>query len=296
MLNALLREESIRQRRKPIKTTTTQNSYMKSFLRKAMIGTAGLVLFTSTAKAAWVFANADIVIGFQASAGTGTATNLFYNLGDSFTFRTEADPYGFVGNINDDLTAAYGSDWATRGQVHFGAFGNRSNLSATSDPGDIANGIEPGRTVYVSVPTINLGTATLKPSIASGALATPTSQYAGLRTMLDANPVFVETAFGDGVTSLNQTANPVEWANSWTARVPVSGQAFGNLGGIQQTFGAGSVAIIDIQRMRPSTTTDYVGSVMIYDNGDIYAIPEPSTSLLGAVAAGVLAFRRRRKA
>jgi len=264
---------------------------MKNRLLSILAALLAPIAVSTQATAAWTFSDADIVLGFQASSGTGSTTNLFFNVGNSFTFNTSSLPYGLVGNINDDLTATFGSNWASRTDLHFGAFGNRTNLPVGIEPGDIANGIEPGRTVYVSTPTVNLGAAALRPTLTSGSLATPASQYAGLRTNL---PSFTETVDADGVSSLNQAANPVAWANSWTVRVPVTGQAFGNLGNIQQTFGAAGVASIDIQRMTPSTPTTYVGSLSILDNGNIVVIPEASTSLLGAAAIGFLAFRRRR--
>jgi hypothetical protein len=264
---------------------------MKNRLLSILAALLAPIAVSTQATAAWTFSGADIVLGFQASSGTGSTTNLFFNVGDSFTFNTSSLPYGLVGNINDDLTATYGSNWASRTDLYFGAFANRSNLSAAFDPGDIANGIEPGRTVYVSTPTVNLGEAALMPTFTSSSLAIPASQYGGLRFNL---PDFSETVNADGVSSINQAANPVEWANSWSVRVPFAGQAFANLGNIQQTFGAAGIASIDIQRMTPNTPTTYVGSLSILDNGNIVVIPEASTSLLGAAAIGFLAFRRRR--
>jgi len=245
---------------------------------------------SSQAGAAWTFNAPDIVLGFQASAGQGSTTNLFFNLGNSVNFNVNG---GVVGNINADLTTAFGMGWAGRTDLFFGAFGNRSNLSPGTDPGDPSMGIEPGRTVYLSKPTVIIGASALNPTFTSGSLGIPASAYAGLRTNL---PQFSETVEADGVSSINQTANPVFWANSWTVRVPFAGQAFTNLGIIQQTFGPAGVATIDIQRMTPSVATTYIGSVQIFDNGDIAMVPEPSTSLLGAAAISILAFRRRRNA
>jgi hypothetical protein len=272
---------------------------MKPLLKKVMIGSAGLVLFSSPAMAAWTFSDADLVIGFQATGGEGATTNLFFNLGDSYEFNQGNFTYGFQGNINDDLTAAYGAGWASRTDLYFGVFANRSNLTATIDPG--VDGVsDPGRTIYLSAPTPVVGGAALRGQLGSASLGNGASSYAGLRTNLTGatGGGFTETGFGDGVATLNQAAQPVEWNNSWTVRNPTPGAAFAVFtSGIQQQFGTlGPNNIVDIQRMTPSSPTTYVGSVIIGNNGDIALVPEPSTSLLAAFAGALVAFRRRRNA
>lgn len=263
---------------------------MKSLLKMALAGTAGLVMFSSSAMAAWTFSSADLVIGFQAVGGTGSTTNLFFNLGDSYAF-SQNGTLGTVGNINDDLTATYGANWFSRTDLYFGVFANRSNLSTTFEPG--GPGVDAGRTVYLSTPTVAIGEANLRPQLGSSALGTGGSAYAGLRTNLGG---FAETGFGDGVASLNQAAQPVEWNNSWSAWNPTPGAAFSVFGGgIQQSFGGGgSSAMVDIQRMTGGAPTTYVGSVIIGSDGSISAVPETSSSLLAAAAGAVACFRRRR--
>lgn len=267
---------------------------MKSLLKRAMIGSAGLALLSSSAMAAWTFSAADMVIGFQATSGTGATTNLFFNLGDSYDFSTANFTYGFQGNINDDLVDTYGANWANRTDLYFGVIANRSNLTALGSPA-VPGVSDAGRTVYVSAPTIAIGGAPLRTSLSNTSLGNGATSYAGLRTNLTG---FSETGFADGVASLNQSAQPVQWNNSWTVRNPTPGAGFAVFtGGIQQQFGAvGTNNIVDIQRMTPSTPSTYVGSLIIGDNGDITLIPETSTSALAAFAGALLAFRRRRNA
>ncbi len=263
---------------------------MKSFFKMALAGTAGLALLSSSAVAAWTFSSADLVIGFQAIGGTGSTTNLFFNLRDSYDLSQNSS-LGTVGNINEDLTATYGANWFTRTDLYFGVFANRSNLSPSFEPGGADT--DAGRTVYLSAPTLTVGGANLRSQLGSSALGTGTSAYAGLRTNLAS---FTETAFGDGVASLNEAAQPVEWNNSWSEWNPTPGAAFNVFtGGIQQSFGgAGSSAIVDIQRMTGGNPSTYVGSVLIGNDGSISAVPETSSSVL-AIAAGALACLRRRR-
>jgi hypothetical protein len=268
---------------------------MKSLLTKAMIGSAGLVLFSSSAMAAWTFGAADLVIGFQATGGQGATTNLFYNIGNSYDFYTEITPYGVVGNINDDLVATYGSNWSSRTDLYFGVIANRSNLTVGLEPGTPGES-DPGRTLYVSAPTLTIGGAPLRPQLGSGSLGTTGTNYSGLKNVL---VTLTETAFGDGVAALTQATQPSQFNNNgWSKWNPTPGAAFGTLtGGIQQRFGqSGPDNIVDLQRMVANTTSEYVGSVIIGDNGSITVVPEPSTSLLAALAAGIVGFRRRRNA
>lgn len=271
---------------------------MKSFLKKALIGSAGFALFSSSAMAAWTFSDPDLVIGFQALAGQGSTTNLFFNAGNSYNFANGTGSSGLIGNINDDLVATYGASWNTRTDLYFGVIGNRSNLSPGSPTFEtgIPGVSDPGRTVYVSAAATTVGGAALRPQFGSSTLGNGASKYAGLRTNL---PGFSETVFGDGVASLNQTTQPVAWNNGWTFWNPTPGAAFGVMtGGIQQKFGqAGTNNIVDIQRMVASTPSVYVGSFIISDNGNITAIsavPETSSSVLAIAIATAGTFRRRR--
>lgn len=268
---------------------------MKSILKKTIFGLAGVALFSSSAMAAWTFGAADLVIGFQALGGQGSTTNLFYNVGNSYTYNNDHTPYGLVGNINDDLVAAYGSNWFNRTDLYFGVMANRSNLTTGIEPG--TPGVsDPGRTVYVSAPTLTIGGAPLRPQFGSGSLGTTGTNFSGLKNVL---VTLTETGFGDGVASLTQAAQPSQFNNNgWGKWNPTPGAAFGTLtGGIQQRFGqVGSDNIVDIQRMTANTTSTYVGSIIIGDNGNITVVPEPSSSLLAAAAGAFALLRRRRNA
>lgn len=268
---------------------------MKSIFRKTIFGFAGLALLSSSAMAAWTFSAADLVIGFQATGGQGSTTNLFFNIGNSYAFNTTSTPYGLVGNINDDLVSAYGSNWSSRADLYFGVMANRSNLTVGIEPG--TPGVsDPGRTVYVSAPTVTIGGASLRSQFGSGTLGTTGTNFSGLKNVL---VTLTETANGDGVASLTQAAQTSQFNNNgWSKWNPTPGAAFGTLtGGIQQNFGGTrSTAIVDIQRMVANTPTEYVGSVIIGDNGSITVVPEPSSSLLAAAAGAFAFFRRRRNA
>jgi hypothetical protein len=257
----------------------------------AMAAAAGLACFAAQAGAAWSFAPADTVLAFQATAGQGATTNLFFNLGNS-VLLSGAD--GVLGNINNDLTATFGANWYSRSDLWFGVVANRSNLAPgfpnfdTGGPGE-----DPGRTWYTSVATAAAGAGLSWSGINSSALGTAGTNYNGLKTVL-AN--LDETAFGAGVAVLDQTTQPVEWNNSWSKWNPTPGAAFGTFtGGVQNNFGkAAPYVMLDIQRVQASQTGTYVNTLYVTGDGTL-VIPEPSSVLLAGLA-GLGALMRRRRA
>ena len=84
-------------------------------------------------------ANGDILVGFRATGGIGSTKNLVVNIGAATSLES-GDAY--LGNINADLTATYGSDWAKRKDLFWGAVG----AVGSSD----AIGTNPAKTVYAS--------------------------------------------------------------------------------------------------------------------------------------------------
>jgi hypothetical protein len=226
------------------------------------------------------FGDEDLLLGVQAIGGTGTSQNLFISLGNTVTIKNNPNQ-GVVANIAADLSATFGSDWFERTDLYFGVFGNRSNLSPTTDPG--VSPQEPGRTVYLSAQTLTAGTAGLRPSLGSSSLGTGTTKYAGLRGVLTqsdpSNPDDEFTATASGATILDQTTQPVSWANSWSVWNPTPGAAFSVFtGGIQNNFGKGAEVLVDVQRMVPSTATTYVTTVGIASNGAVRLFTAPTST------------------
>jgi hypothetical protein len=217
------------------------------------------------------FSDEDLLLGVQAIGGTGTSQNLFISLGNTVTIKNSPNQ-GVVANIADDLSATFGSDWFERTDLYFGVFGNRSNLSPSTDPGISPQ--EPGRTIYLSTQTTTAGGAALRLQFGSSSLGTGATKYAGLRGVLTqsdpSNPDDEFTATASGATILDQTTQPVSWANSWSVWNPTPGAAFSVFtGGIQNNFGKGAEVLVDVQRMVPSTPTTYVTTVGIASNGAV---------------------------
>lgn len=265
---------------------------------------AGSLLIPASGLQAQLFSfnNGDLILGFQATAGTGSTQNLFYNLGSATSIRDDADGYlGVLGNLNTDLEATFGVGWYSRSDLWVGAFGNL-NFAPNTGIGSLpaVNG-DPSRTIYASRAATGANTSLAFSGFTGSALGTAGSNFSGLENFL---PTL--TATGSGAAILDQTANPVQWNNSWTEWNPTPGAAFGTFtGGIQNSFGQGGSAVyLDIQRILSTTTGasptgtvgggDWMTTVSIGSNGEIALVPEPSSMALLGVA-GALALLRRRQ-
>ena len=241
-------------------------------LRAASLALAAYAMPQFAQADPFVFNTDDLLLGVQATGGTGTDQNLFFNLGNTVAIKNNPNQ-GVVGNIAADLSATFGANWFSRTDLTFGVIGNRSNLSPGIDPG--VSPQEPGRTFYISRATTAAGAAGLRPTFGSGSLGTGGTNFLGIKNYLviSVPPTSSETftATADGATILDKILHPTSWNNSWTKWNPPSGAAgFGIFtGGIQNSFGTGSEVLVDVQRMVASTPTTYVTTVGIASNGDI---------------------------
>jgi len=278
---------------------------MKYSPKRLIVAAAAMAVATQAASAAFTFTNGDLILGFQATAGTGSTQNVFYNLGSPIAYRDGTNPGGNIGNISTTLSTVYGANWYSRTDLYFGVIGNlngQPNLPAIGGRGVVSG--DPSRTFYLSLAAATPGSGSLYAAgtFNSSGLGTAGTNLGGMETML---PGLTDEA--DGAAILNQATQPVEWNNSWTTRNPTPGAAFGIFtGGIQQNFGKlGDSTYVDLQRV--ISTNNGTGAVQgiigggtyettfaIGSNGSISAIPEPSTALLGGL--GVLALLRRRRA
>ena len=276
---------------------------MKLSPKRLILAAASIACATQTASAALAFNNGDLILGFHASAGTGATQNVFFNLGSPIAYRDGTNPAGTIGNIGTTLSSVYGNDWYSRTDLYFGVIGNLNANANTGLGSRAAVDGDPSRTFYLSRATNTAGSASL---IQAGTYSGANLGAAGT-TLSGMEGIFPNlTTEADGAAILSSSSQPVEWNNSWTTRNPIGGASFGIFtGGIQQNFGkAGSTTLVDLQRVLSTNTgaspTGTVGggtyetTFAISNTGNISAIPEPSTTLLGAL--GVIALLRRRRA
>jgi hypothetical protein len=206
----------------------------------------------------FVFTNGDLILGVQATGGVGGNRNVFFNLGAGTALRDNPSQ-GLKGNIGVTLSNVFGTDWYTRADLYFGVIANlRGNANSGFGSAPAVNN-DPSRTFYLSTATAAPGEGTLAAAATypSASLAAGATNLSGLEIMLVGDTANAGlTAELDGSAVLDQTAQPVQWANSWTNWNPVPGAAFNVFtGGIQQSFGKATPSTyVDVQRVLSTNT------------------------------------------
>ena len=232
---------------------------MRHIFRKFINLASALICGASLAQGApFVFNNGDLILGFQATGGTGASRNVFFNLGSGTSHRDNGD-LGQLGNIAATLSNVYGSDWYTREDLYFGVVGNLNGGSPTGFPNTAAVAGDPSRTFYVSRASAFPSQADLiaAASYPSASLGSAATKLSGMEDMLvGGGAVDGLTAEADGSAILDQTTQTVQWNNGWSAWNPTPGASFDTFsGGIQQNFGKGGTATyVDVQRILATAT------------------------------------------
>jgi len=248
------------------------------------------------------YTNGNLILGIQATSGTGANRNVFFDLGSGVSFRNNGSQ-GVLGNIGATLTEVYGADWHTRGDLWFGVIGNlNSNPTSGFGSASPVDG-DPSRTFYVSRAASAPGAAALIPASTypSASLGSAGTKLGGTEDMLRgisngwnasspdplARGLYAED---DGAAILDQSLSQhaTAWNNSWTTWNPTPGASYDVFtGGIQQSFsGAGAKKSVDVQRILATNTGadptgtvgggDYVTTISITSTGDIIS-ETPST-------------------
>lgn len=234
---------------------------MKLFLSLLSGSVAGLLAQTVSA-APIPFKDGDLILGVQAYGGTGSSRNVFFSLGAGTVIR-DTPNRGQVGNIGATLTKVFGANWYSRTDLYFGIVGNLNAESASGIFGKPPVNGDPSRTFYIGQPTNLPGQSQIVAAgtHVSGALGSAATKLAGMEGMLlgvNATPPLEAEA--DKSAILDQTAQPVEWNNSWSIWNPSLGIGLGPAfdtfsGGIQQNFGKITDATyLDIQRILATNT------------------------------------------
>ncbi len=198
--------------------TSLHEIRMNSKIRTTFLAAAGLVLGATAATAApWPPAKGDLILGVRASGGTGSTTNVFFNLGPAHTLRDTPNPGTLLANLNTELTSAFGEDWATRNDLYFGIIANRNNAPASGLGSAPAQNGDPSRTIYASKGT-GSANSTTPWAFNTSALGVSATAIGGFMEAIDNI-----AANGNAVMTLTQGANPVEWNNGWSEWNPVPG-------------------------------------------------------------------------
>ena len=266
---------------------------------------AGLAATVNTARAQ---NPGDLILGFQASAGTGAATNVEIDLGAASNYEVAGAGTYNIANLISDLTSTYGS-WTSDSNLSFAIVG--SNTYTGTD----ASG--PKRSMWLS-----------------GVVGSPYTT-SGSTTYASANSA-IGGIYGTGTGAFGDTANTTNLSdiNNTTATIgsnSVTLLALTSAVANQESFtGAGSSLLWDIPNATSSAfvganvgsgsanaelfyykatlasgvNTPDVNSVTgnsyftLASNGELSftVVPEPSTyaALIGVAALGYSLLRRRK--
>jgi hypothetical protein len=241
---------------------------MKSLLRNLFLPVAGLALAATAATAApWPPAPGDLILGVQATGGTGATTNVFFNLGPAHVLRDDPNPAGSLVNLDAELISAFGSGWNARTDLYFGVFANRTNNPPVGLGAVAPENGDPARTIYTSKGVAVAGTGVPWTGFSVSALGSAATTHQGQLAAIDN-----VAANGNNVMTLTQAARPVEWNNSWTQWNPTPGAAYTIFsGGIQAQLNA-TAALVDVFRIvGTSGSGSYVTTVSLAGNGDVTA-------------------------
>ena len=250
----------------------------------------------------------DLILGFQASGGTGAATNLEVDLGSIAQFSgLPANTTFTIGGLSvQDLIAVFGSDWNTRDDLTWGIAGTT------------------GATQSLSVNGTTIAAKTLWGSRAettAGVQSTPWTRGSTFAQQGPANTIsslyLGPTGSLNGKTSttnsLTAAALDNTVAGSWTQQEGATPAAFGYFNGsfnngVNFSTIVGTFAVSDLYQLQPgSGAATYVGSFGLNSAGllefsnsfavfGLGAVPEPATDavLAGALVLGFGLVRRRR--
>ncbi len=273
------------------------NKHTTSILLAASLAVVPCTASADEAPVYFSFADGNLVLGFQATAGTGASQNVFFDLGPATAMRDNGNQ-GVLGNIGETLTLVYGANWHTREDLWFGIIANLNSQPASGFGSRPAVDGDPSRTFYISAAAITPGAGALVPAgtYSSTALGSAGTKFGGLENLLlgidngwnpnDPDPLargLLVESDGSGILDQTLPQHNVAWQNGWTQWNPTPGAAFEIFtGGIQQNFsGSASQKHVDLQRILITNTGanptgvvgggTYVTTISVSSTGEISA-------------------------
>lgn len=271
----------------------------------ALLALAGTALIPQAAKAATVttvYTQGDLLLGFHQS---GTTNDLVVDLGPASNYlnATGAFTISFgvipgtsttVTDLSADLTAVFGSSWASNSQtnlVQWGIVGDTDHFANT--------------TFGLPKNTLFLTEAETIP----GQGSTPLQRFKATTSgTLDANINSFQfsgtPSYNNSSSTVNSTVatiQPTSQANSWDSFTP-NLSAFGTGYNIEQpltgTFSGPTNSVLDLYELQPNTVNGgdglLVGNFSLNSSGSLTFTPTPEPSAFAMIGLGVLFLGVRR--
>ncbi len=264
-----------------------------------------LALTPNSAKAVITYTDGDLILGFRATAGTGSATDYLVDLGNAASIINSTIPITFsLGAIGTDLNSIYSGGWINRADVLWSV----SGVQKFAGNGFGVNTMFATRSDTIVGP---LGTNTTVPwlrpsSFAAGAPAGKV-QSLGLQYGLGTTGGQTEStnAPGKGLiqpTSESNSYRFYQFGGGGSTATTAYGY-FADSNGIEGNFGQGTaLAVLDLYTVAPgSGQSAFVGNVTINDSASVtftptgFVVPEPTAGVALALGSVVVASLRRRR-
>ena len=208
----------------------------------------------------------DVLLGFRATGGTGSSTNLVVNIGQASQF-TGATGATTVTSLNADLTAIYGASWATRTDLVWGVIGGTGHTDISVS--------DPAFTIYASRAEATLGTA------ATAWTRKGTTGQTSTTSQVDTEKGTLIN--GTAATAANAITQSASSSPSWTSQQTLGGISFG---AYNPTIEGTPAQALDFFRMAPSsilTPGDLLGTFVLGAHGNVSFVPQsggaPASSL-----------------
>lgn len=266
------------------------------------------------------FNTGDLILGIQSSASTSTVLEI--NVGAPSLYKSPSNGDILIGNISDQLTSLFGSNWYDDASLFFGVSGANNALGGGlgGGPGSADVNGDFNSTAYITRSRSGNGT------LGAGGVITANSTAWNIAAASVSTGAQQLVAQGNTFSALSSngigqipTSNP----NDWSDLNPVTGATQGTAysvfnGGIQQKFEGGAFddgtfggltnveGVLDLYRITrfsngtpPATPGlgSFLGSFAITQSGDLHfitAVPEPGSAfLLGLASLAGLYIRRR---
>ena len=278
----------------------------KHYILSGLSGLAFALLFTGSAHAVTASVT-DLILGFRASGGQGSGSNLEVNLGSASSYSGLAPNTSFVvSNLSAlDLVSTYGANWDARNDLAFGIVG------ATG--ASIVNGI-PARTIWASNGQTIPGTPSTPwvrgsasgQQNSAGAITTMYSGPTGSLTNGSATPNSAFSSVIDNTLGGSWTVqDDITAGQSFRRFTPTVTTPLGSIPTLPSIYnGTTGYSVLDVWELRPGTGDGVLlgsfglnaGGQLVFSNSPsvFAAIPEPATTAVLAGAACALFVRRRR--
>jgi hypothetical protein len=261
-------------------------------MNKYLLALLGVTLSASDCRAVVTAVPGDLIAAFFESSGPTTVgpNTYVFNLGSGAALR-EGTLTGSW-NINSDMIAAFGADWATTNTVRWAVV----SVIGSTDP--LTNG-DPARTNYFSAGDNFTFSSGVRGTVATQVRSFLTPIIAGLpeNGAVNGGAIYA-SASPNSVTSF---LPPTSTTNFGTSVSPILGLVSGSSSEqdvyrVLHTLTGADLTAAATPGNAVTGASQFVGSFSLSQTGQLSVVPEPGSFALASIVLGSFALRRRRNA